>query len=73
MGGVCSPYIAQGNVFNKLRIEVASLFDVFQQAVDHVVKIGVLHATLATFCERGSDSERDDYIVGVLLCAAISS
>ncbi len=65
-------YIAHGDVFNQFGVEVASLVDLLQQAVDQVVEVGVLEAALVAFREGRSDSEGDDHIVGILLCAVVS-
>lgn len=62
-------YITHGDIFNQFGIEVASLVDLPQQAVDQIVEVGVLEASPAAFREGRSDGEGDDHIVRVLLGA----
>ena len=66
-------HITEANVLNKGRIEVTSLVNLLQQAVDYVVEPGVLEAALLAFGQWCAQRKSDDNIVGVLLCAVTSA
>lgn len=65
MEHIC-PYIAQANVLDHLRIEVALADYLLEDLEDQAIERGVLEATLDGLGEWCSGSEGDDNIIGVL-------
>ena len=59
-------YIAQADVLNESRVDVCSRNDLLQNLNDDAVKRCIFETALEGFCERCSDGECDDDIVGVL-------
>lgn len=62
-------YISQTDVLDQCRVEFALCDDFLEKSPDDVVQIGIFETAFLAFCERSSDSEGDDNIVRVLLCA----
>lgn len=65
------PYIAQANVLDHLRVEVALADYLLENLEDQAIERGVLEATLDGLGERCSGCKGDDNIVGVLRGADI--
>lgn len=65
------PYIAQANVLDHLRVEVALADYLLEDLEDQAIERGVLESTLDGLGERCSGCKSDDNIVGVLRGADI--
>lgn len=59
-------HVAEGNVLDEGRVEVAPLPHLLEQGVDHVLEAGVLEAALPRLGQRRPDGECDDDVVGIL-------
>ena len=64
-------YIAKTDIFNKLRVNVGFGDEGFEGLVDDEVEGRVFEATFAAFCEGCADGTGDDYVIGILLGAAV--
>lgn len=61
--------ISEADVLDQRGVDLALLDELLQQGVDDVVEVGVLEAALLALGEWRSQSECDDDVVGILLCA----
>lgn len=66
-------YISKTNILDQCRINLALFQHLLQERVYNVIEIGIFETTLLSFCERGSNGEGNNNIVGVLLGASEES
>jgi hypothetical protein len=65
-GGKGGTYIAEADILNESRVQVAALANLLQKSVHHVLEAGVLETALAGLGERRSNGQGDDDVVGIL-------
>jgi hypothetical protein len=65
-------HIAQADILDESRVELAPFPDLLKQGADHVLEAGVLEAALLSLGKRRPDGQRDDDVVGILGGAAAS-
>lgn len=65
-GGVFCAYISEADVLDESRVQAGALSNLLQERVHHVLEAGVLEASLAGPCERRSNRQGDDDVIGVL-------
>lgn len=71
MHGWCidGAYVSETDILNHLRVEVALAHDLLEHLEDDAIEGCVFEAAFLALGEGCADGERDDYIVGILLCA----
>jgi hypothetical protein len=65
-------YVAQADIFHQLGIKIASRYYLSEEAVDNKIEIGVFESTLLALGQWCSDGQRNNHIVGILLCTVLT-